>query len=388
MKLGVVKTIDVGNGPTGVVAKPDGTRVYVAHNSTVSVISCATNTVTNTLLVEPDAAFAAVNPAGTRVFLSHFRYAGGASGVSAINTTNHNIAHTPLNGQTWGVAVSPDGARVYATSGYPYDDGGSVVYVIDATSLQIIATIDEILVPRWVAVSPDGSRVYVTTTGPSEGLSIIDAATHSVVDHLPLGVLGDVKVSPDGSRIYLTQAYSENSGAVLVVDAQSQAVVQTIPVGGAPGRVAVTADGSRLFVTGNTGDPSNTKSLVTVLDLTTNAATDIISLGFGAPDVATIPLAEAVDTAYVPHPFEDTVSVIGKVFKLEGWHPPDLVGQTVGGVDVGGGGWIIVGNHFYKVPPRDPVFSSVLTALARVSTRFSGKPVENRGLAAKLRKMR
>lgn len=40
----------------------------------------------------------------------------------------------------------------------------------------------------------------------------------------------------------------------------------------------------------------------------------------------------------------------------------DLVGKTVGGVDRGGGGGIIIGGHYIPIPPRSPIWAKILRA--------------------------
>lgn len=40
----------------------------------------------------------------------------------------------------------------------------------------------------------------------------------------------------------------------------------------------------------------------------------------------------------------------------------DLVGKTVGGVDRGGGGGIIIGGHYIPIPPRSPIWARILRA--------------------------
>ena len=77
------------------------------------------------------------------------------------------------------------------------------------------------------------------------------------------------------------------------------------------------------------------------------------------------------------------MSVISQVFRLPDRDLPDLVGQIFGGVDVGGGGWLVIGNHFYKIPPRPPI----MAIIARAAAPHLGKPIENRKLGQQLRNM-
>jgi YVTN family beta-propeller protein len=80
-----------------------------------------------------------------------------------------------------------------------------------------------------------------------------------------------VAVTPDGSRVYLTGA----SGSVLVVDASTNAITATIAVGGLLWGVAVTPDGSKVYVA-NEGANS-----VSVIDVATNKLIATIPVGVG-----------------------------------------------------------------------------------------------------------
>ena len=83
------------------------------------------------------------------------------SSVSVIDTATNTVVDTisPVGGP-WGVAVSPDGTRVYTAN---YDVG--TVSVIDTATNTIIATITVGNSPYCLAVTPDGERVYVDNYG-------------------------------------------------------------------------------------------------------------------------------------------------------------------------------------------------------------------------------
>ena len=55
-----------------------------------------------------------------------------------------------------GVAVTPDGTKVYVTN-----YGSNTVSVIDTATNTVTATVTVGTNPRGVAVSPDGKKVYV-----------------------------------------------------------------------------------------------------------------------------------------------------------------------------------------------------------------------------------
>ena len=80
-----------------------------------------------------------------------------------------------------GVVVSPDGGRVYVSTGR----GGTVV-AIDAVrgGSRGAATVGER--PWGIALSPDGSLLY-TANGPSNDVSVVDTETMTVVTTISVG---------------------------------------------------------------------------------------------------------------------------------------------------------------------------------------------------------
>ena len=89
--------------------------------------------------------------------------------------------------------------------------------------------------PTGVAVSPDGSRVYVTNQGDGIGpstVSVIDTKTNTVTANVRVGVLPTfVAVTSDSSKVYVT---NQSSGTVSVINATTNTVIATIPVGPPP----------------------------------------------------------------------------------------------------------------------------------------------------------
>jgi YVTN family beta-propeller protein len=100
------------------------------------------------------------------------------------------------------------------------------VAVIDTDTNTVTATIPVGDNPDGVAVTPDGRKVFVTNID-SNNVSVIDAASDTVTATIPVGInpLG-VAVNPDDSKVYVACV---NSNAVFVINAATNAVIASIP---------------------------------------------------------------------------------------------------------------------------------------------------------------
>jgi YVTN family beta-propeller protein len=119
----------------------------------------------------------AVSPDGNKLFL------GQASQASIIDTvTNTVIKSVNANAVFTGVAVNPAGTRVYMT-----DQAYGRLYVFDASNLALLATVPVGELAWGVAVTPNGQRIYVANAG-NNTVSVIDAANNSVIDTISVGM--------------------------------------------------------------------------------------------------------------------------------------------------------------------------------------------------------
>ena len=118
----------------------------------------------------------------------------------------------------------------------------------------------------------------------SDTVSVIDTASNQVpatiaVGYEPVGVA----VSPDGSQVYVTNQCASssncNNGTVSVIDTATNAVTATIPVGNAPLGVAVSPDGSQVYVTNQCASSSCPNGTVSVIDTTTDSVVTTITVG-------------------------------------------------------------------------------------------------------------
>jgi YVTN family beta-propeller protein len=311
VKNTVIATIPVGMFPQGVAVSPDGSKVYVTNETSnnVSVISTFTNRVTGAPIpVGTHPVGVAVSPDGSKVYVTNTSF--GSYNVSVIDAAKNRVTVTiPVGQLPLGVAVTPDGARhppphlraeepgragdatnkVYVANG-----SSNNVSVIDAVKNKVVATISVGLHPIGVAVSPvqrkredehergdvsgrdrepDGGKVYVANE-LSNSVSVIDTATNTVIATIPVGTdPRAVAVSPDGSRVYVTNAnHSQPAGTVSVIDGETNTAIATIPVGNTPVGVSVTPDGSRVYV-------ANAFSPVSVIDAVKNKVVSTITVG-------------------------------------------------------------------------------------------------------------
>ncbi len=230
------------SAPSGLKVNHDGSKVYVALNTShqLGVIDTATGTVTR-LAVGIHPYTTVISADGSKVYVSN--WGGRVPGPTDVTDGMFPIVVDPRTG-------------IPATG---------TVSVVDTATNALVKTIEVGLHPTGMALSPSGDRLYVTCAN-SDTVSAIDTATDEVKETLHVGlrdphgapVLGSspnaVAVSPDGGTLYVANA-SQN--AVAVVDLRCQrpgdAVVGLIPTGWYPTAVALDHAGKQLYIASGYG---------------------------------------------------------------------------------------------------------------------------------------
>jgi YVTN family beta-propeller protein len=227
----VIATVPLTSFPNAIVARPDAAKAYVAlTDGTVAVIDGASNTVVDAIPVGSAPGYGAfvANQAGTRAYLMKTEYP--VTSIAVIDMLNDTMVadlflSASNNAFPLGVAVSPDGTRVYATLFNEMQ-----VYVIDATTNLPLDPIPLSMdfgqaIPNGLAVSPDGSRVYVVEE-VTDRLAVLDATAMAEIASVPVGNGPSVvDVTPDGSRAYVLNS---GSSSFTVVDTATDTVVGTV----------------------------------------------------------------------------------------------------------------------------------------------------------------
>jgi len=264
------------------------TFVYFTNSLTndVTVVDPVTNRAIAVVPVAGSPHGIAVTPDGTRVYVA---FQGGPSnfpGVSVIDaSTNKVVANiifpTDLGADPWGVALTPDGTRAYVT------DRTGRVWVIDTGTNSVVATLTGFGSPTGIAITPDGARAYVAdpVTGFHQNgfVWVIDTGTNSVSTvNLGFGIAPlAVAITPDGALAYV----ATSDGSVAEIDTATNSVVRTVPgVGIFPDAVAFTPDGTRAYVaSGVSGTVSS------VIDTATNSVVATVNTFNSVNGVAITP---------------------------------------------------------------------------------------------------
>lgn len=138
-------------------------------------------------------------------------------------------------------AVAPDESTLYVT--HP---PSHVVTEIDLAAFRPAARIRVDSFPHPIACSPDGGRVDV---GCHSSVTVLDRATRQT-ELVPTGIANDLVVSRDSRTVYV----AANDTGLQIIDASSFRVTLLDPTP-APVALALTPDGSQLFVNYQSGGP-------------------------------------------------------------------------------------------------------------------------------------
>lgn len=177
------------------------------------------------------------NPAGTTAYSSNQ----GDQDISVVNVaTNIQATTIPVSSDAWNVIVSPDGTRLWATT-----DHGAL-FVVNTASNSIVTSLTLLAgdALRGLAMDRTGHWLYVGGT-LSGNIYVIDAIAHTLARTLAVGGRPQhLAVSQDGSELYVA---NETRGLDIVTLATGAVRTITLFAGGYG--LALSPDDVQLYVT-------------------------------------------------------------------------------------------------------------------------------------------
>jgi YVTN family beta-propeller protein len=262
-----------------------------------------------------------------RLYINGTQVASAAlTGAITTNTNQLNIAS--WNGSSEFLAGTVDEAAVYPTVLSPtkianhYATGTTVT---TAASSSVSGTPAAITLagssPVATGVDDTLGRIYVTRNHgeglrASNGVTVIDAATHGIVAEITTGRWGPSSLAVDPVRhlVYVTSATwgsTNDHSVVVVIDGRTNRIVRRIAVGPGPKSIAVNAKTNRVYVTDQNGMDAG--QALAVIDGATGRTIGVIPMGPYARYYEN-PLGLAVDTrsntVYATNPLEGTLYIV------------------------------------------------------------------------------
>ncbi len=236
--------------PSFIAAHPDGSRVYVVDAyapPTVSVIDAQSLTHESTIVLQEGGAVngIAVSPDGARLYAAVSQTERGSprSGtLFVLDAQSYSIREKIRVGKgPADIAASPDGQLLYVINKF-----SRTLSVIDTGSCAVIDTVDMGTEALHVSVSPDSSRVYASNV-INKSVTVVEAENSNLRREITIGTNSwDIAHDPDNNTIYVTQYHGD---AVSVIDADTNIIIKEIYVGSAPAAVVVHPDKKRAYVT-------------------------------------------------------------------------------------------------------------------------------------------
>jgi DNA-binding beta-propeller fold protein YncE len=244
-------TIALPARPGGVAFSPDGRKAYVAveGEGMIAMLDTATGQVLSATPVDSIGRGLAVSPDGRLLYVA------GATGVSVLHAGTNTVIDTldlPPGDGSQAIALGPEGRFLYVAD----DCVGGAVTLFDIMSRKTLTTLfgEGAARPIAVAAAPDGMLAFfaLSLTVDSGVLLVFDPLERRVLEQIALGSSPvGLAVSPDGTRIYV----AAEEGFVAVVDAKTYEITAEMEMGIRLVALALSPDGRKLYV-GDSGNSS------------------------------------------------------------------------------------------------------------------------------------
>ena len=270
--LEVVRTIETGERPRGILFSKDYAVAYVcaSDSNAVQVIDAATGEILHDLPSGEDPEQFALHPNNRFLYI--------ANEDDAITTvvdteTRSVVAQIPVGVEPEGMAVSPDGAIAITTS-----ETTNMAHWIDVEKQEIFANTLVDQRPRYAKFTHDGKFLWVSSEIGGT-VAVFDVETQEEVGKVNFAIAGvhvdriqpvGMRISSDDQQVYVALGPANH---VAVVNANTFEVEKYILTGRRVWHLELLPEEQLLFSTnGASGD-------VTVVDISADKAIKTIKVG-------------------------------------------------------------------------------------------------------------
>lgn len=231
----VVTSVPTGPTPVGVTVSPDGSKAYVANSGGNSVTVIDTTTFSTVQIPMPQFSYPsaiAISPDGTRVYVTGDNvvpdFGNAKCYVFVIDTSSNTVVNSIRVPYPMALAVSPDGAKIYVVGGNAYLFTISTATNTITNSLLLGYGGANQPATAGIAVTPDGTRVFADD-GLDNSIFEVDVTRHKVVRTIRAGMnAGVLAITPDGTELW---AGDYRATWLSVVDVSSGRVTRKIVLG-------------------------------------------------------------------------------------------------------------------------------------------------------------
>jgi len=301
----ILTTIDGLPNVSGLYLNSDDSRLYIAYwecpGSKVDEFDLSDNSLIQTISFGSCHGDAVLSADDRYLFAPNYYY----SNVTRIDLLSGNAQSDLGVGSSWPgeLDITPDKSKILVKvgmDGRSYDMNNDQITIIDVATYSILAqvSLNDEPAQHKIGFSADGTKAYVPTNRRKSSSAML----YEISLVSPYGILRTTPIAggtwPDWGRhgiaVTDSKAYVSdyNNGQILVIDLATFTQTGAITVGGNPGTLAITPDGSYMYAV-------NWDQSVSIIDLSSDAEIDKIT-GL-RPSPNDIEFSKDGSRAYVGH---------------------------------------------------------------------------------------